>query len=218
MRDSSGDVVVGSTRWRRFAAVMLPVFAVMGLIVYMVSSGAMAVSFVISSSSFQTDAASLQSTSTDSNGVAFYQYGVPDFTADGTLHPQVETIVPSASLTNLCQSVAVAGFTLVITAGDNGTPATATNLISDTTSQTVGSATFNNIHLGQDMSQYGNLTMPIARGSGPNVTTIPVISGWFGQTATGASITDLRSVSNGSSATSFTLPHLKMGFGTPCPS
>ncbi|MBO0682236.1 MAG: cholesterol esterase, partial [Candidatus Dormibacteraeota bacterium] len=67
MRDSSGDVVLGSTRWRRFGAVMLPVFAVMGFVFYLVSSGAMAVSFAISNSSFQVDADSLSNTSTDSN-------------------------------------------------------------------------------------------------------------------------------------------------------
>ncbi|MBO0686553.1 MAG: cholesterol esterase [Candidatus Dormibacteraeota bacterium] len=219
MRGPSGDVMLGSTRWRRFGAVMLPVFAVMGFVVYLVSSGAMAVSFAISNSSFQVDADSLTNTSTDSNGVGFYQVGVVDWKGDGTFSPQVETIIPSAKLTNLCQSVTVLIVTLRITAGDNGTPATATNLVTDTSNQAADSVTFNNVQIGQDMSQYPNLTVPTSRGSGPNVNTGPVaqsLGGNFGQVASGVTITGLKSVSAGTSASSFTLPHLSMGFGDPC--
>ena len=41
--------------------------------------------------------------------------------------------------------------------------------------------------------------------------------GTFGQDATGVTLTGLRSLSNGTSASSFTLPNLHLGFGLPCP-
>jgi Family of unknown function (DUF6230) len=216
MRDSC-QAVLGSTRWRRFGAVMLPVFAVMGFLVYLVSSGSLAVSFAISNSSFQVDADSLSNTSVDSNGVGFYQLGVIDFRGDGTPVPQVESVIPTANLTNLCQSVTVGPLTLRITAGDAGTPVAATNLVTDNTSLHSSSASFSDLHIGQDMSQFGNLTAPTSRGSGPNVNTGPVPGGSFGQDASGVTINGLRSVSNGTSASSFPLPNLNLGFGAPCP-
>ena len=217
MHDASGNLVLGSTRWRRFGAVLLPVFAVMGFLLYLVSSGSLAVSFAISNSSFQVDADSLTNTSVDANGIGFYQVGIVDFRGDGTPVPQIESVIPTANLTNLCQSVTVGPLTLRITAGDAGTPVSATDLVTDATSLNSSSASFSNIHIGQDMSQFGNLTAPTSRGSGPNVNTGPVPPGTFGQDATGVTINGLRSVSNGTSASSFTLPHLSLGFGPACP-
>src|SRR5579884_61710 len=126
--------------------------------------------------------------------------------------------VTADNLTNLCQSVSVGPLTLRITAGDAGTPVTASNLVVDATSLSAGSAQFSNINIGQDMGQFSNpaLTAPTGRGSGPNVNTGPVPAGTFGQTATAVTINSLRQVANGTSASSFTLPHLSLGFGSAC--
>ena len=125
----------------------------------------------------------------------------------------------NATLTNLCQSVTVGPLTLRTTAGNvAGRPVVASNLVTDVSSLAADSATFTNINIGQDMGQFSNpaLTFPAARGSGPNVTTVNVPAGTFGQTATAASLGGLRQVANGTSASSFTLPNLTVAFGGAC--
>ena len=141
-----------------------------------------------------------------------------DFAGSGGAAPQMESIIPNATLTNLCQSVAVGPVTLRITAGDAGTPVTASNLVVDSSSLSASTAQFNNIAIGQDMGQYSNpaLTQPTGRGGGSQVNTGRVPSGTFGQTAQSVTITGLRQVASGTSASSFTLPHLNPAFGAPC--
>ncbi|HZU19432.1 MAG TPA: DUF6230 family protein [Candidatus Dormibacteraeota bacterium] len=218
MAETESSVPLGRTRWRRFAAVLAPAYLALAALVFLAWSGVLAVSFAISGTAFTVTADNLTSTGTDGNGLGFYQLGVVDFTGAGTPVPQVESIIPSASLTNLCQSVSVGPLTLRITAGDAGTPVTASNLVVDATSLSAGSAQFSNINIGQDMGQFSNpaLTAPTGRGSGPNVNTGPVPAGTFGQTATAVTINSLRQVANGTSASSFTLPHLSLGFGSAC--
>ena len=217
--DGADDTpVVGRTRWRRFALVMAPAYVAIAGLLYLAASGTLAVSFAVSGTAFTVTSDSLSSGAVDGNGLGFYQFGVADFAGNGTPIPQVESIIPNATLVNLCQSVSVGPVTLRITAGDAGTPVTGTNLVVDATTLTASGAQFTNINIGQDMGQFSNpaLTEPVARGSGPNVVTAPVPAGTFGQTATAVTITGLRQVANGTSASSFTLPHLSLGFGAPC--
>jgi hypothetical protein len=211
-------VLIGRTRWRRVWIVFLPTLAVVALLAALVAKGLLAVSFAVSGQPLRITADSVQSQGTDGNGIGFYQFGVADFTGAGSPTPQAENIIPNASIANLCQSVSIGPLTLRITAGGGGTPATATNLIIDASSLSAASATFNNIHIGQDMGTFTNppLTMPVARGSGPNVTTGPVPLGTFGQTATGATLSGVTQTSLGVSATQFTLPGLSLSFAGPC--
>ena len=211
-------VPTGSTRWRRAALVLTPAYAAVAAILVLAGSGVLGVSFAVSGTPLTVTAASLTSGEADGNGVGFYQFGVIDFAGAGGAAPQMESIIPNATLTNLCQSVAVGPVTLRITAGDAGTPVTATNLVVDSTSLSAASAQFSNIAIGQDMGQYGSpaLTHPTGRGGGSHVSAGRVPAGTFGQTAQSVTITGLRQVASGTSASSFTLPHLNLAFGAPC--
>jgi len=216
--------VAGRTRWRRFLMVMAPAYVAVAGIVYLVLTGSVAVTFAISGTPFTVTADRLESTGVDGNGQAFYQFGEINFQGDGTAVAQIESVVPSAQLTNLCQSVTVFPLTLRITAGGSGTPVSAGNLVVDVSSLDAGSATFDNINIGQDLHEFTNpaLRFPVSRGDenggsgGPNVRTDQVPQGWFGQTATHVTITGLRQTANATSAASFTLPNLHLAFGDPC--
>ena len=216
--------VTGRTRWRRFLLVMAPAYAAVAGIVYLVLTGSLAVTFAISGTPFTVTADKLQSTGVDGNGMGFYQFGELNFQGDGTAVGQIESVVPSAQLTNLCQSVTVFPLTLRITAGGGDTPVSATNLTVDVSQLQAGSATFSNINIGQDLHEFTNpqIRFPVSRGDenggsgGPNVTTAQVPQGWFGQTATGVTITGLRQTANATSAATFTLPNLNLQFGEAC--
>jgi hypothetical protein len=215
---AQAGLLIGRTRWRRVWIVFLPVLAVVTLLAVLVGKGLLAVSFAVSGQPLTITASSVQSTGTDGNGLGFYQFGVADFTGGGTPAPQAENIIPSAAISNLCQSVSVGPLTLRITAGGGSTPATASNLIIDASTLAATTATFNNINIGQDMGTFSNpaLTMPFARGTGPNVVTGPVPLGTFGQTATGVTLSGVSQTALGVSATQFTLPGLSLSFGSPC--
>ncbi len=210
--------LIGRTRWRRVWIVFFPALIVVAVLVAFIAKGILAVSFAVSGAPFTITASSVNSTGTDGNGIGFYQFGVADFTGAGKPVPVAENVIPNASIANLCQSVSVGPLTLRITAGRGSTPASATNLVIDASALSASSATFTNIHIGQDMGTFTNpsLTMPVARGSGPNVQTAPVPLGTFGQTATAVSLSGVNQTAIGVSASRFTLPGLSLSFGSPC--
>jgi hypothetical protein len=219
MTDTDVSQPVGRTRWRRFALVLAPAYAAVAGILILAASGMLAVSFAISGTAMHITVDTIQTGAADGNGVALYQFGVLDFQGNGTPTPQFETIIPNATLTNLCQSVSVGPLTLVTTAGaPPGSPATAKDLVVDATSLNATSATFSNINIGQDIGTYSSpaLSMPTGRGSGPNVATGPVPTGTFGQVATGATISGAKQVALGQQAATLTLPGLSVGFGAAC--
>lgn len=218
MEYAEAGSLIGQTRWRRVWIVFLPALTVVALLLAFIAKGLLAVSFAVSGHLLTITADSVKSTGIDGNGVGFYQFGVADFTGSGSQVPQAENIIPHASISGLCQSVSVGPLTLRITAGAGNTPATARNLVIDASSLSASSATFNNIHIGQDMGTFNNpgLTMPVARGSGPNVVTGPVPTGTFGQTATGVNLSGVTQTALGVSASRFTLPGLALSFGNPC--
>ena len=210
--------VFGRTRWRRVWFVLVPALAIVAAILALIAKGLIAVSFALSGTPFTVTANSVVSNGVDSNGVGFYQFGVADFTGGGSPTPVAENIIPSATLTNLCQSVSVGPLTLRITAGTGATPVTATNLIIDATSLSAGTATFTNINIGQDMGTYANpaLTQPVARGTGPNVTTGAVPTGTFGQVASAVSLGTVHQTALGTQASTFSLPNLSLSFAGAC--
>jgi hypothetical protein len=219
MADEVAEPVVGRTRWRRFLIVLAPAYGAIAGLIFLAASGTLAVSFAVSGTALTITADNLSTGAADGNGVGLYQFGVADFAGNGTPVPQVETVIPNATLTNLCQSVSVGPVTLRTTAGSAAnTPVTATGLVVDATSIAATSATFTNINIGQDMGQFTSpaLTAPGGRGAGPNVATGPVPAGTFGQTATKATLGGLRQVASGQTATTLTLPGLNVGFGAPC--
>lgn len=202
MTADSADVlqVEGRTRWRRVGA-MLAVSAVAGAaIIALTAQGVLAAQFAISGLPFTV-------TATNLNGTGFEQFGALDnMTANspnaGDTGGQVVVVVSaihSATLANLCQSVSLGGTNLKITAGSGANPVSATTLVVDSTSLT-GDASFSNIAIGQDAS---------------TVTEVPGVTGPegdFAQQADSVQIANLRQNNFATTAASFTLPGLNLGF------
>jgi hypothetical protein len=193
----------GQTRWRRFALIMLPALAVVGLLVVLTSQSVLAVSFSISGTPFVVTASELR-------GQGFEQFGVLDHSVLRVLPGHTNQIVltanaiRSATLTDLCQSVTVGGLTLRITAGNAGSPVRATDLVVDADVLSGSLARFTNIHIGQDASTLTEV--PGVRGP----------KGDFAQQADTVTITNLRQHAYATTAGTFTLPNLHLGFGRAC--
>jgi len=190
----------GGTRWRRFAAAIVPTVVVVGALGAGIASGAVPVSFAVSGVQFKV-------TATHLHGDGFVQYGSIVQEKNGTPHAVAVSEIQSADLTNLCQSVAqktpIGTIVLKLTAGDNGTKAHADNLLIDMT-QLKGDATFTHINIGQDASDLSPHGAP----------------GGFGQAADVVDIDNLTQTAWATTAGTFTLPHLNLGLGGPsaeCP-
>jgi Family of unknown function (DUF6230) len=183
----------GHTRWRRFAAMLLPVTAVAGAIVLGMANGAIAASFAVSGQTFKVSAAELR-------GEGFVQYSGVAKEINGTEHPVAVTGIRSARLFDLCQSVKVPGAPVVlrINAGGGGKPATASDLLIDVEALE-GDAGFTNINIGQDASTLEG---------GPDGAT--GASKAFGQQADTVNIKNLRQVARSTHAGTFNLTGLKL--------
>jgi hypothetical protein len=212
VKDAQGNLVLGRTRWRRFAAVMLPAVAAAGVLVTGIANGALPASFAVSGTTFKVSADAL-------DGTGFVQYGgfasqpgatnIPGTNIPNPGDPKNKPVAVSgiadAYLTNLCQSVTVPGTTLslVIRAGQPGSARVhATNLMIGMDSLT-GDATFTNISIGQDAS---TLT-----GGPQGAVGLP---GGFGQQADVVHIANLHQVAWSTSAGTFELNGLDMHVST----
>jgi len=186
VKDPQGNLVQGRTRWRRFAALMIPATALAGAIVFGMANGAIAASFSVSGQTFKVSASKLE-------GDGFKQYGGIAKEKDGTQHAVAISGIDSAKLYDLCQSVKVPNLPVVLTinAGGGGDPATATNLLLDVT-ELRGDATFTNIDIGVDASDVGGE------------------AGAFGQRSEKVVITDLQQEAWSTTAGTFTLKGLKL--------
>jgi Family of unknown function (DUF6230) len=183
----------GGTRWRRFAAAIVPTVVVVGALGAGIANGAVPVSFAVSGVQFKVTADQL-------TGTDFVQYGSIVQQKDGTPHAVAVSEIGSADLTNLCQSVAqptpIGTVVLKLTAGGGGTPAHADNLLIDMT-QLSGDATFTNINIGQDASTLSRKGQV----------------GGFGQGADKVVIKNLSQTAWATTAGTFTLPGLNRGLG-----
>jgi Family of unknown function (DUF6230) len=183
----------GGTRWRRFAAAIVPTVVIVGALGAGIASGAVPVSFAVSGVQFKVTADQL-------TGTDFVQYGSIVQQKDGTPHAVAVSEIGSADLTNLCQSVAqptpIGTVVLKLTAGGGGTPAHADHLLIDMT-QLSGDATFTNINIGQDASTLSSKAQ----------------AGGFGQGADKVVIKNLSQTAWATTAGTFTLPGLNLGLG-----
>jgi hypothetical protein len=185
-------LATGKVRWRRFAILMIPAAAVAAVLVGLTATGSIAASISVSGSAFEV-------TSTQLRGTGFEQFGSIATQASGAQHPVVVSVIRNATLQSLCQSVAAGPFTLVLRAGAGSTPVSAENLVVDA-DQLSGNATFTNISIGQDA---GTLTeVPGTTGA----------SGGFGEQADTIVIANLRQHTWLTTAGTFTLPGLRLGF------
>lgn len=210
MKDAQGNLVLGRTRWRRFAAVMVPAVAAASLLMVGVASGAFPASFAVSGSTFKVSADTLDGTGfvqyggfASQKGATFQPNGLP---ADNKSTPIAISGIKDAYLTNLCQSVLVPGtpISLVIHAGVPGKadPVHATDLIIGMSSLS-GDAEFDNIVIGQDAS---TLT-----GGPSGAVGLP---GFFGQQADEVHIKNVRQVAWSTSAGMFKLNGLDLHVST----
>jgi hypothetical protein len=183
----------GGTRWRRFAAAIVPTVVVVGALGAGIANGAVPVSFSVSGAQFKVTASHL-------HGTDFVQYGSIVQQKNGTPHAVAVSQIGDATLTNMCQSVdqstPIGTVVLKLTAGDNGTDAHATDLLIDM-SQLSGDATFTHIDIGMDASD-------LSPGGAP---------GGFGQAADVVDIDNLSQTAWATTAGTFTLPHLNLGLG-----
>ena len=190
----------GRVRLRRFAAVMIPAALAGGGLVVLTAQGVIAAQFSISGMPFTVTADRL-------DGEGLEQFGAIDNTAPGSPNLQdqngqvvvMESVIKSAKLTNLCQSVSLGLTNLVIRAGRGSAPVQASDLIVDSDTLS-GDAVFTNINIDQDASQ---------------LTEVPNIAGplgTFGQQADRVIIDHVRQNNWATSAASFTLPGLDLSF------
>jgi hypothetical protein len=190
MSDSQQTSVQGRTKWRRFAALIVPAVVAVGGIMFGVSSGAVPATISVSGQSFKVSADKLV-------GIGFAQFSGQDTTAGGTLIPVAESAIGHADLTNLCQSVKVPGLPIVlrIEAGkDPNNPASADNMLIGMSSLS-GDAVFENIKIGRD---------------GKDVSGIDALQGTFAQSATKVTITNLKQIATSTSAGTFSLTGLSL--------
>jgi len=192
----------GKVRYRRAAIPGLAALAAAGSLVVLTAQGALGVQFAISGMPFVV-------TATHLHGDGFEQFGGLDNTAPGSPNLKqldgqefvMVTAIKDATVTNLCQSVNLAGsFNLIIKAGGSGKPVHATNLVLDSDFLQGDEADFNNIQIGGDASTF---------------TEVPGITGplgIFGQQADSVDINNVRQNNWASTAATFTLPNLTMSF------
>jgi len=201
----------GGVRWKRFGGMLALTGVVTGGMIALTASGVLAANFSISGMPFTV-------TATNLHGDGFEQYATLDNMIDnspnaGDTGGQMVLIVSAinqAQLTNLCQSVSLGGVNLKITAGDNGNKVQARALVVDS-DLISGDADFANINVGQDASTFDKVTDP-ATGK-----TIKGGEGVFGQQADTVDINNLRQNNYATTASRFTLPHLRMAFtGSGC--
>jgi hypothetical protein len=186
----------GKVRWRRFAIAAVPAVAIAGVLVGLTAEGAIASSISVSGEEYTV-------TATQLTGTGFEQFGGEVSNASGP-QPVIVSAINSAKLTGLCQSVKIGPVTLRLTAGTGGTPASASNMIVDASGQTGSEATFKNISIGLDA---GTLTEdPGASGA----------AGSFGEQADTVTIDNLNQDTWLTTAGTFTLPDLSLGFGGSC--
>ncbi|HEY3008670.1 MAG TPA: DUF6230 family protein [Micromonosporaceae bacterium] len=193
MKDAEGNLVLGRTRWRRFALALLPTTVAVGAIMVGIANGVIGAGFTVSGEQFKVSADHL-------HGDVFKQYGDFDRSKANPAIPVARSTIDDATLNNLCQSVNVKNplgvkIVLRIEAGkDAANPVTAKNLSLGMT-QLSGDATFHNIQIGNDG---GDLSGDAAR------------NGSFGQRADSVDIDNLQQVAYDTSAGTFTLKGLSL--------
>lgn len=200
MKDAQG-LAQGRTRWRRFAAVVIPAAAAAGAIVFGMANGAIAAQLSVSGQTFKVKADSLV-------GSDFTQYGGTALTtkSDGShvAQPVAYSNIGSAHLKNLCQSVRAPGLpvSLVIEAGNSNEldkQVQATNLQIAMTDLT-GDVTFDNIQIGVDAGGFTDA-------NGNKLGNTP---GSFGQKSQQVTINNLQQTAYSTTAGKFTLPGLHL--------
>lgn len=92
MKDpSTGVRAFGRTKWRRFLLLMTPGFGIVAVLMFLVATGVIAVSFTISGIPFKLNASELK-------GTNFVQYATVDPTTNNTAGGLVNAVSPNSSV------------------------------------------------------------------------------------------------------------------------
>ncbi|MFG2843366.1 DUF6230 family protein [Kitasatospora sp. NPDC048296] len=193
----------GRVRLKRSVLMAVPAVAVGGILMTLTAQGVLAAQFSISGMPFTITADKL-------DGDGFAQFGaldhmIPNSPNKGNTGGQVlvaVSAIKTAEITNLCQSVDLGGVNLVIHAGDNGTPVSASDLTTDSDLLS-GDAEFKNIEIGGDASTFDKAG-DIGKGG----------RGVFGQQADHVQLTHLKQHNYASTAVGFKLPNLRLSFSS----
>jgi len=192
----------GRVRWRRFVIVLVPGLALALMLVLLSTQAVLAVSLSISGEPFTVTARMLK-------GYGFEQFPVVDHSvargSSGRPNGRLleATVMRSATISHLCESVRVGPVSLVITAGNGSTPVSATNLVVDA-DRFSGNATFTHLNQGVAAGALHQI---------PGVTRPP---GAFALEASQVTITNLRQHAFATTAGTFTLPGLSFHLGGSC--
>jgi len=201
-RAGKASTRTGRVHWRRFVITLAPGLALAVLLIQLSTQAVLAVSLSISGQPFTVTAGVLK-------GRGFEQFAVVDHSAVGRWSGRrnglllEETVIQSATIRRLCQSVRVGPLSMVITAGDGATPVSATNLVIDA-DRFSGNATFT--HLTQGVSASALRPVPGVTGS----------AGAFTLAASSVTITNLRQHAFATTAGTFTLPGFRLHLGGSC--
>ena len=194
--EPSARPAMGRVRWKRFAFVMVPSAIVAAALIGLTAEGAIGANISVSGQEYTVTANQLK-------GTGFEQFGSTVSSGKNQI-PVAESAIRSATLDNLCQAVKVGSVTLLLRAGrSSGHPVSASNLIVDASSLS-GDASFSNIAIGQDAGTLNQV---------PGTTGTP---GSFGEQADTVLINNLVQHTWLTTAGTFTLPNLSMGFGGGC--
>jgi hypothetical protein len=211
MKDAMGAQVLGGTKWKRFALVMVPTVGIAGAMTVAMANGVLASSFAVSGQQFKVSADKLV-------GETFAQSGDVIVDANGQAHAVAVAGIKSASITNMCQSVNVPiplighNLTIVLKAGGGGTPVAATDLVLDT-NQVNADAEFRGVNIGasaRDIADKEKIQGFQNHTGKTDGTTKDFDLGDFGQVVDHAELTGVRQTAYSTTAATMSLKGLSI--------
>ena len=210
MKDALGSQVLGGTKWKRFALVMVPTVGIAGAMTVAMANGVLASSFAVSGQQFKVSADTL-------DGQTFAQSGDVIVDANGQTHAVAVAGIKSATITNMCQSVVVpipglGNLSIILRAGGGGTPVSATDLVLDT-NQVNADATFSGVVIGASAGDIAAKTgiQGFEKHTGkPDGSTTPFAAGDFGQVVDHAVLTGVRQTAYSTTAGTMALKGLSI--------
>jgi hypothetical protein len=210
MKDALGSQVLGGTKWKRFALVMVPTVGIAGAMTVAMANGVLASSFAVSGQQFKVSADSL-------DGQTFAQSGDVIIDANGKAHAVAVAGIKSATITNMCQSVVVpvpvlGNLSIILRAGGGGTPVSATDLVLDT-DQVDADATFSGVTIGASAGDIAKKTgiQGFEKHTGnPDGSVTPFAAGDFGQVVDHAVLTGVRQTAYSTTAGTMALKGLSI--------
>lgn len=210
MKDAMGAQVLGGTKWKRFALVMVPTVGIAGAMTVAMAQGVLASSFAVSGQQFKVSASSL-------DGQTFAQSADVIVDANGVPHAVAVAGIKSAKISDMCQSVVVpipllGNLSVVLKAGGGGTPVQATDLVLDT-DQVDADATFEGVTIGASAADIASKTgiQGFEKHTGnKDGSTTPFAAGDFGQVVDHAVLTGVHQTAYSTTAGTMALKGLSI--------